>query len=78
MENFLKQHSGKKEVGEYTLKFSKHKGRTFRDVYENEKAWVAWALQTLDKGKDGVVLDYFRSKIETDYHEPVKKKKEKC
>ena len=79
MDNFLKQHSSSRDVANYTLKFGKHRGRTFEQVYSEDKAYVAWCLQTLEQEKNGKMLDYFRQRVEEDYVEPVKKKKkEKC
>ena len=79
MDNFLKQHSSSRDVANYTLKFGKHKDKTFEQVYSEDKAYVAWCLQTLEQEKNGKMLDYFRQRVEHDYVEPVKKKKkEKC
>jgi hypothetical protein len=82
MDNFLKQHSSSRDVANYTLKFGKHKDKTFEQVYSEDKAYVAWLLQTLEQEKNGKMLDYFRQRVEQDYTgepEPVKrKKKEKC
>ncbi len=75
----MKQHSSSKDVANYTLKFGKHKDKTFEQVYSEDKAYVAWCLQTLEQEKNGKMLDYFRQRVEQDYVEPVKKKKkEKC
>jgi hypothetical protein len=79
MDNFLKQHSSIRDVANYTLKFGKHRDKTFEQVYNEDKAYVAWCLQTLEQEKNGKMLDYFRQRVEEDYVEPVKKKKkEKC
>ena len=78
MDNFLKQHRSNRDVADYTLKFGKHRGRTFEQVYSEDKAYVAWCLQALEQEKNGKMLEYFKQRVEQDYvgePEPVKKKK---
>ena len=79
--DFLKQHNNKRDVGSWTLKFGRCKDRTFQDVYDNEKTYVAWCLQNLSEEKNSAMLDYFKSRIQEEHtltEEQPKKKAKKA
>ena len=74
VERFINQHqkTGKgtaKPVGTYTLRFGKHKGRTYDWIYENDPAYVAWVVTNKDETYIKRLKAYFMERIEADAEE---------
>lgn len=72
MEAFLKEHSStpKFDVGHFKFNFGKHKGKTFKEVYDTDKSYCAFLYQKLDKEKNKVLLDYIETRVNQDYESP--------
>lgn len=68
MDNFNKLFTKKekKSVDDYTVRFGKFKNKTFIELYQ-DKSYVKYLLDTLDKEKNSVLLNYLTTKIETDF-----------
>jgi len=67
MEAFLKEHSNKPDSGLYQFKFGKHRGKTFKEVFDIDKPYCAFLYRTLDKLKHKVLLDYIEQRVKEDY-----------
>jgi len=70
MEAFLKEYGNQPDVGEYRFKFGKYRNKTFKEVYETDKSYIAFLYQKLDKEKNKVLLDYIKHRVEEDYNSP--------
>ena len=70
MEAFLKEHGNKTDVGHFKFNFGKHKGKSFKEVYDTDKAYCAFLYQKLDKEKNKVLLDYIESRVTDEYQSP--------
>lgn len=70
IEQFLKQHGNMekkaKPVGTYTIRFGKHKGRSYDWIYENDPAYVAWVVSNKDETYTKRLKNYFMERIEQD------------
>ena len=68
MDNFNKLYTKKekKSVDDYTVRFGKFKNKSFKELYQ-DKPYVKYLLDTLDKEKNSVLLNYLTTKIETDF-----------
>ena len=66
MEKFLAKYNNKQDPGNYTFKFGKYKGSTFKQVFDDDKEYVAWLFHTLDREKNDVILSYFEERIIND------------
>ena len=68
MDNFNKLFTKKekKSVDDYTMRFGKYKNKTFKEVYQ-DKSYVKYLVDTLDKEKNSVLLNYLTSRIEVDF-----------
>jgi hypothetical protein len=67
MEAFLKEHSSKPDVGSYTFKFGKYKGKTYQEVYNSDKPYCSFLYQKLDKNKNQILLDYIEQRVKEEY-----------
>lgn len=70
MEQFLNQYKNevkKFDEGETIFKFGKHKGKTYREVFETDKPYVAWLFQSMTDAKSARMLNYFRNRVEEEY-----------
>jgi hypothetical protein len=66
---FLSEHGKSNEarkVGTYTLRFGKHKGRTYDWVYENDHAYVAWIVSNKEDTYTKRIKSYFMDRIQQD------------
>ena len=70
MDQFLKEHGNKKDVGSYTFKFGKYKNKTYEEVFEIDKSYCAFLYQKLDENKNKVLLDYIKQRVEKEYESP--------
>jgi hypothetical protein len=59
----------KKPIGEYTFKFGKYVNRTFDDVFDADKMYVHFCITKLDKEKNKVLIDYYKTRIEEEFGE---------
>ena len=70
MDQFLKQFNDteklSKPLGERTLNFGRHKGKTYDEVYDTDKSYVKWIVTTNDKYTK-LIKKYFTERIEKDY-----------
>lgn len=64
MDKFLEQYSNKKgDVGSYLFKFGKHRGKTFKEVFDSDKSYCAFLYRTLEKEKNRVLLNYIEERV---------------
>ena len=76
MDTYLKKSDEKMEVGNYKILFGKYKGvKTFREIYDEDKPYVSFLLNTLDYEMNRFFLGYYCELIETEEEEKVEKKK---
>lgn len=69
--NFLKQFEEKKQevpIGETIMNFGKHKGKTYDEIYNNDKLYVRWLVTSTDNQYIKKVKNYFLEKIEQDFN----------
>ena len=69
MDNFNKLFTKKekKSVDDYTMRFGKYKNMTYSNLYEKDKSYVKYLLDTLEPEKNSVLLNYLTSRIEIDF-----------
>ena len=72
MESFLKQFENDKPknpkpLGLFTINFGKHKGKTYKEIYENDKNYVKYIVTLKDDKYIKKIKQYFLSRIEVDY-----------
>ena len=67
MDTYLKKSDEKMEVGNYKILFGKYKGvKTFREIYDEDKPYVSFLLNTLDYEMNRFFLDYYCELIEVE------------
>ena len=70
MESFLKQFENDKNtkpLGLFTINFGKHKGKTYKEIYDNHKDYVKYIVTLKDDKYVKRIKEYFLSRIEVDY-----------
>lgn len=77
--NFMKENLKKSEekidVGSYQILFGKYKNKkTFKEIWADDKPYVAYLIETLDYQRNRFFLDYFMDLI-CDSDEVIEKKK---
>lgn len=70
MEAFLKKHLEDKktdeDLGKRVINFGKHKGKTYKELFETEKSYVAFILSKFDKEKNKKLFKYLEYMIENE------------
>jgi hypothetical protein len=67
IERFVKEHRTNKTarpVGNYTIRFGKHRGKTYDWIYDNDKEYVAWVVTNKDETYIERIKKYFMERIE--------------
>jgi hypothetical protein len=67
MKAFLKEYGSRPDVGSYTFKFGKYKGKSYQEVYDSDKSYCAFLYQKLDRDKNKVLLDYIEKRVKEEY-----------
>ena len=71
MDQFLKQFENKpkntKPLGQYVMKFGKHKNKTYKTIYEEDPDYVKWIVTTKDDTYIKRIKEYCMSRIQTEY-----------
>ena len=68
MEAFLKQFdTDKVDYGNYKMRFGKHKDKTYRYIYDNDKQYVKWVVTTQDSTYIKRLKEYCLERIELEY-----------
>jgi hypothetical protein len=52
------------DVSAYKINFGKHKNRSFKWIYENDKSYVVFLIKKLNYETNTIMLDYFKEMIE--------------
>ena len=75
MKENLKKSEEKVDVGGYKILFGKYKNiKTFKEIWEEDKPYVAYLIETLDYERNRFFLDYWMNLI-CDSDEVIEKKK---
>ena len=67
MEAFLKRHLDDKktdeDLGKKIINFGKHKGKSYKELFEIDKSYVAFVLSKFDKEKNKKFFQYMEYMI---------------
>lgn len=56
-----------KPIGENLMKFGRHKGATYDNIYENDKEYVKWIITNKEDKYIKKIKAYFVDRIQQDY-----------